>query len=136
MTSYLTFSTYRLDVPHERPSFAGFKVWRSERSGGDKGGGGLALYYKESLRAHTHRPPVSPDHAFVDNERQWLLIEAGRTKIAFLHLYMACVSFTNRDFIDWNSSIFSVLTSELQHLRGLGFTIICLGNIRNTYSQF
>ena len=49
-----------------------------------QGGGGLSLYYSESRQAHEHHPTVPAQFKYLEHERQWLLIEDGGSKIAFL----------------------------------------------------
>ena len=53
----------------------GFSTWRTERGGSDKGGGGLAILYKETLPAHQWNPPVPEQLRYIMNERQWLLLD-------------------------------------------------------------
>ena len=100
-------------------------MWSSERSGGDKGGGGLALYYKESLSAHQWFPPVPPDHQFVEKERQWLLLG---DKIAFLHIYVACQNHRDESYKQWNEALFSLVTQEAILLRRRGFCCLAMGD--------
>ena len=65
-------------------------LWESNRGGTDKGGGGLAMFYKSSLVAHEHNPDVPAEYAYIEKERQWLLIADGDSGCAFLRVYIAC----------------------------------------------
>ena len=70
----------------------GYRMWNTERGGGDKGGGGLTMVYRDTLTAHQWMPPVPPHQHYVMNERQWLLLG---NKFAFLHVYIACQNIKN-----------------------------------------
>ena len=100
-------------------------MWCSERSGGDKGGGGLALYYKDSLTAHQWTPPVPAAQLFIEKERQWLLLG---NKIAFLHIYIACQNNRDDSCIQWNESLFALVTQEAIMLRRRGFCCLAMGD--------
>jgi hypothetical protein len=106
-------------------------MWRTERGGGDKGGGGLCILYKETLRPHHWAPQVPLNLQHVGNERQWLLIDNGKEKIAFLHCYIACQNNTSNDFMQWNEDLFHLMTLELEKLRGQGFIILCMGDFNS-----
>ena len=123
----LSETHFRADVPRSRYDIAGYRSWHTDRSGQDKGGGGLTLYYREDLRAHCHLPNVAPEHQYVSNERQWLLLEGGRRRVALLSTYMACVSSQN-DYITWNTDLYTMMTMEARHLRTKGFAIIGFGD--------
>ena len=103
----------------------GYKVWCSERSGGDKGGGGLALYYKDCLTAHQWTPPVSPAQQYIEKERQWLLLG---DRIAFLHIYVACQNHRDDSYLQLNESLFSLVTQEAIMLRRRGFCCLAMGD--------
>ena len=100
-------------------------MWCSERSGGDKGGGGLALYYKDALTAHQWTPPVPAAQLFIEKERQWLLLG---NKIAFLHIYIACQNNRDDSYIQWNESLFTLVTQEAVMLRRRGFCCLAMGD--------
>ena len=91
-----------------------------------QGGGGLAMYYAEYLAVQPYHPTVSPQQAYLDNERQWLLIDAPGSKVALLNVYLSCVR-ANNDHIGWNTELLDLLIHEGRHLRSLGFTILALG---------
>ena len=44
----------------------------------------MTVYYKEGLQVHEHRPDVPDQYSYLDNERQWLLVNNAGQKIAFL----------------------------------------------------
>ena len=98
-----------------------------------KQGGGLSILYKDTLSAHRWMPCVPTEYKYVEKERQWLLIrgEHGR-KLAFLHCYIACQSFTSDDFLKWNEDLFSLLTQEALQLRCDGFMVLAMGDF-NTH---
>ena len=100
-------------------------MWTSERYGKAKQGGGLALFYSDSLMAHEWKPSVKEEQKYIERERQWLLIDGdGSKKIAFLNCYIACQSFTSDNFIEWNEDLFHLLTQEATYLRNEGFMIL------------
>ena len=100
-------------MPATRYNFPGFKAWHSDRGGGDKvsfychdpnvaeylncfissvyifalqGGGGMTIYYDESLQAHEHVPSIPATYKYLEKERQWLLISTSDKNVAFLRL--------------------------------------------------
>ena len=86
----------------------------------------MAIYYKESLNVHEYHPSVPPEFSYLSSERQWLLIEEGRTRVAVLSCYLACIS-TSSDFKRWNFDLYSMMINEATHLKSMGFALICLG---------
>ena len=126
----------RADQPPVLPAVDGFTVWNTERSGSDKGGGGLSILYKDTLTAHQWSPAVPDTLDYVKNERQWLLLnsQSGK-KCAFLHCYIACQNFASDSFIQWNEDLFHLLTTEAINLRRQGFMVICLGDFNTRVGQ-
>lgn len=126
----------RADQPSVLPPIPGYTIFNTERSGADKGGGGLSIVYRDSLVAHQWLPSVLPEYEFVKNERQWLLLnsQAG-SKCAFLHCYIACQSFTSDSFIEWNESLFKLITSEAIQLRRQGFAVVSMGDFNTRVGQ-
>ena len=51
----------RADQPVELDPVDGYVAWRTERSGDQKGGGGLLMLYKDTLTAHAWTPTVPPE---------------------------------------------------------------------------
>ena len=109
----------------------GFSTWRTERGGSDKGGGGLAILYKETLPAHQWNPPVPEQLRYIMNERQWLLLDNQKERCAFLHVYIACQSTRNDGFIKWNEDLFFLITQETKKLRKLGFMVLAMGDFNS-----
>ena len=99
-----------------------------------KAGGGLCLYYHDSLRAHCWSPSVPTDMQLVEKERQWLLFD-GVEKLALLHVYIACQTSQNDGFIEWNEQLFSLITAETIRLRREGFTVMALGDFNTRVGQ-
>ena len=81
--------------------FLDYKAWHADRGGLDKvsyntlkihflyityfqGGGGMSIYYDETLQAHEHIPTVPDNFSYLRNERQWLPVQSNPNKIAFL----------------------------------------------------
>ena len=118
----------RADMAQDPIEIANFHSWRTERSGQDKGGGGLCLYYHDSLTAHCWSPNVPPQFAYVQNERQWLLFDGSANKFAFLHVYIACQTNQNTNYIEWNEDLFNLLSQETLRLRREGFSVLALGD--------
>ena len=118
----------RADQPPLLDPIPGFKMWSSERGGAEKGGGGLTMIYNETLTAHQWTPPVPPNQQYVMGERQWLLLENGHEKCAFLHVYIACQTTRNDSYVQWNEDLFSLLTQEAILLRRQGFTCMAMGD--------
>ena len=126
---------YRADQHSSPMDIAGFNTWRAERSASEKGGGGLCLLYRKDLTASEWLPPVPPCHQYVQNERQWLLVRNTTEKIAFLHIYMACQSFSSDAFLSWNEDLFSLVTQEAILLRRQGFMILSMGYYNSRVGQ-
>ena len=106
----------------------GFNTWKTERSGTDKGGGGLAILYKDTLPAHQWIPSVPAKFQYIMNERQWLIIDNKTEKCAFLHVYIACQSTRTDSFLQWNEDLFCLLTQEAITLRRQGFIVLAMGD--------
>ena len=121
----------RSDQPWTLPSIPGYLSWRVERGGGDKGGGGLCLLYRESLTPHLWKPPVADTFKYVENERQWFLIDNGVEKLALLHCYLACQSTKSDDFLKWNEDLFQLMTMEITKLGEQGFVTLCMGDFNS-----
>ena len=119
----------RADQHTELDPIDGYVAWRTERSGDQKGGGGLLMLYKASLTAHAWAPTVPSELQYIMNERQWLLIDGGLSeKVAYLHVYIACQSARNDSYIQWNQDLFSLITQESIRLRRQGFVVIAMGD--------
>ena len=74
----------RADHPAVLAPIESYKAWHTERSGADKGGGGLTILYRDTLIAHQWTPDVPTDMEYVSKERQWLLLNSqGGRKCAF-----------------------------------------------------
>ena len=104
---------------------------RAERGGGDKGGGGLCILYRDTLTPHHWLPKVEDRLKYVENEMQWLLVDNGSQKCAMLHCYVSCQSVRNDNFIQWNEDLFELMTSELVRLRKQGFIVLCMGDFNS-----
>ena len=59
----------RTDKPTGLSPPEGYELWESNRGGSDKGGGGLAMFYRSSLVAHEHDPDVSDEYHYIKKER-------------------------------------------------------------------
>ena len=122
----------RADQPSTEMNIEGYaEPWKTERNGNDKGGGGLVMYFKETLKVHKHEPVVPPEHKHVQNERQWLLITGGGRKCAFLHVYMACQTSRNDSYLQWNEDLFCLLKQEAHVLKRQGFIILAMGDFNS-----
>ena len=122
----------RADQPSTEMNIEGYaEPWKTERSGNDKGGGGLVMYFKETLKVHKHEPIVPPEHKYVQNERQWLFITGDGSKCAFLHVYMACQTSRNDSYLHWNEDLFCLLKQEAHVLKRQGFMILAMGDFNS-----
>ena len=101
------------------------------RSGGDKGGGGLCILYKSSLSPHEWMPEVPEALKYVAKERQWLLVDNGKERVALLHCYVACQNSRNDDFMRWNEDLFLLMSTELTKLKEQGFMVVCMGDFNS-----
>ena len=99
-----------------------------ERKGREKGNGGLCLFYKPHLRPHKWVPVVSDNCKYIDKERQWLLLNNGKEKLAILHCYLACQNSRSQDFLKWNEDLLHMMTQEIDQLKQQGFIILSLGD--------
>ena len=109
-------------------------AWETNRSGYDKGGGGLTLLYRETLSVHKHLPSVPDNLKYIQNERQWLLIVNGSARCAFLHCYMACQTTRNDNYIQWNEDLFYLITQETKALKAQGFMVIAMGDFNTRHT--
>ena len=127
----LSETFHRSDQPTQFDPIEGYKSWKTERGGNDKGGGGLNMLYKESLTTHEWNPIVPPNLSYIQNERQWLLLDSKEKKCAFLHVYIACDSSNNDSCMQWNEDLFFLLTQESMKLKRQGFIVISLGDFNS-----
>ena len=65
------------------------------------------------------------------NERQWLLIDSGTDRIAFLHVYIACQNMQNDSFLAWNEDLFLLISEEAKSLKQRGFTVLAMGDFNS-----
>ena len=121
----------RSDQPWTLPPVPGYSMVKAERGGGDKGGGGMCILYKEALTPHHWGPKVEDRFKYVENERQWLLVDNGSERFAMLHCYVACQSARNDDYLQWNEDLFELMTNELIRLRKQGFIVLCMGDFNS-----
>ena len=110
---------------------AGFSVWKTERGGSDKDGGGLCIFYKDQLKPHCWSPIVPSNLSYIQNERQWLLLTNGKDRIAFLHIYLACQSHKSDGFLQWNEDLLHLVTQETIKLKIQGFTTLSMGDFNS-----
>ena len=125
----------RADQPSRVDAKAGYLTWNTERSGSDKGGGGLTMYYRDSLKAHQWSPSVPANLEYIMNERQWLLVDGHKEKCAFLHVYIACQSTSSDNFLKWNEDLFFLITQEALQLRERGFLVLAMGDFNSRVGQ-
>ena len=109
----------------------GYEVWETNRKGTSKGGGGLTLIYRSSLSYHKYIPAVPDEYQYIKDERQWLLLSSGSSRLAFLHLYIACQNTRDNSFIQWNDDLFSLITQEALDLKRQGFFILAMGDFNS-----
>ena len=109
----------------------GYRAWSTNRGGSDKGGGGLTMLYRDTLVTHQYVPDIPDDLVHIKNERQWLLVNSGEDKVAFLHTYIACQNNRDDSFISWNEDLFFLLTQEATKLKQQGFTILAMGDFNS-----
>ena len=122
----------RADKPAVLSPIENYTAWNTERAGSDKGGGGLTILYRETLTAHQWTPTVTKELEYIQNERQWLLLNPqGDRKCAFLHCYIACQTNKSDDFLQWNEDLFSILTKEAITLRRQGFMVLAMGDFNS-----
>ena len=107
-------------------------MWNTERSGSDKGGGGLTMVYRDTLTAHQWSPPVPAKQQYVMNERQWLLLG---NKLAFLHIYIACQTTRNDSYLQWNEDLFELVTKEAILLRRQGICCLAMGDFNTRVGE-
>ena len=89
------------------------------------------MLYKESLSAHEWSPVVPSHLAYIQNERQWLLFNSRKEKLAFLHVYIACESHRDDSFLQWNEDLFFLITQEAIKMKRQGFTIVAMGDFNS-----
>ena len=124
----------RADKPSTYSPPSGYLVWNKERSGTQKGGGGLSLLYRENLIAHEWSPTVPQSYEYIEKERQWLLLKHGDSKCAFLHCYIACQG-QDDSFVSWNDDLFTLMKDEAVTLKAQGFFIFAMGDFNTILGQ-
>ena len=103
---------------------------RRSDAAGDKDGGGIALYTRQSdgLLFQPHSPDINdPNEAFVNNERIWVTVHSQSSKTAVCGVYMGCQYSDDRNG-QWNDIIYRVLQREAFSLRSKGYRVIFLGD--------
>ena len=90
----------------------------------------MTILYQNNLEAHRWTSEVPDSQKYIEKERQWLLINQGHCKCAFLHCYAACVNYqdTTKTYLDWNRDLFCLLTQEAIQLKREGFIILAMGD--------
>ena len=83
------------------------------------------------MKPHHWNPIIPPEFEYLRKERQWILIDTGRDKIAFLHCYLACCTSKNDEFLQWNEDLFCLMTAEVKRIREHGFTVISMGDFNS-----
>ena len=93
------------------------------------------MYYHEDLSPHCWTPEVAAQHSYIKNERQWLLFSDAAVKFAFLHIYIACQTSRNSQYLQWNEDLFHLVTMETIKLRRAGYTVFSLGDYNTRVGQ-
>ena len=90
----------------------------------------MTIIYRDNIEAHKWEPEVHADFTYIERERQWLLINQGQTKFAFLHCYAACVNHqdVSKGFLKWNKDLFTLIIQEATKLKREGFVILAMGD--------
>ena len=102
------------------------KPIEARRSDGDRDGGGIAAYIRitDGVMYKPHRPNIlSPDDAFVNNERLWITCESRKYKSAFCALYLGFQTPDDK-YGSQNDAILRVVQEEALDLRRKGFRVI------------
>ena len=103
---------------------------RRSDTAGDKQGGGIACYTKNTrdMVFKPHTPEIEhEDLAYVENERSWITVETQYTKTAVCGVYFGC-QFSDDRNKDWNEGMFWVLQQEVQSLRAQGYRVLIVGD--------
>ena len=117
------------DVAADIPEYSLHEARRSDAAG-DKEGGGIALYTRQSdgLLFKQHCPDINdPNEAFVNNERIWVTVHSQSCKTAICGVYMGC-QYSDDRYGQWNDAIYRVLQREAFSLRSQGYRVIFLGD--------
>lgn len=113
-------------------SIPGYNVKEIRRSdaAGDKGGGGLAYYTRQSdgILFKEYSPPIAdPALHYVRTERFWLTADSLLMKTAVCGTYLGCQYPDDRNQ-SWNQGLLQVLQSEAVVLRAQGYRLVMLGD--------
>ena len=116
-------------------SINGYNVKEIRRSdaAGDKGGGGMAYYTKQSdgVLFREHSPPIAdPSHHYVRNERFWVTVDSLLMKTAVCGLYLGC-QYPDDRHGDWNNGLLQVINAESAALRAKGYRVVMLGDFNS-----
>ena len=100
----------------------------NERTSDKKSGGGLVIYWKDTLPGKIWSNPNMNTTSKAYTEIQWLLIETGNSRIAIANTYMACTSTKNKNYVSWNTEIYNQLVDDVNVLRDMCCGIIMMGD--------
>ena len=90
------------------------------------------MLYRDTMIAHEWSPPVPDAQKYVMNERQWLILNS---RVAFLHVYIACQTSRNEDYMVWNDDLFNLVTQEALLLRRQGITCLAMGDFNTRVGE-
>ena len=129
---FLLETKRRLEEVGSDINIEGYDISEIRRSdtAGDKQGGGIACYTKNTrdIVFKSHTPQIEhEDLAYVENERFWITVESQFTKTAVCGLYFGC-QFSDDRNKEWNEGMFWVLQQEVQSLRDQGYRVLLVGD--------
>ena len=106
---------------------SGYYITTLDRTFGEKGGGGMMAIVNPNLN---HMIWNSPDERFpeLSNEKFWILIHEGGTKVAVGAVYMAAQVTNNDAFKEWNVKLYSMLEHDTRILTDKGYKCFILGD--------
>ena len=106
---------------------SGYYITTLDRTFGEKGGGGMMAIVNPNLN---HMIWNSPDERFpeLSNEKFWILIHEGGTKVAVGAVYMAAQVTNNDAFKEWNVKLYSMLEHDTRMLTDKGYKCFILGD--------
>ena len=129
---FLLETKRRLEEIGSNIDVSGYDVTEIRRSdaSGDKAGGGIAFYTKNTggLLFKRHSPSIEHrDLKYVNIERFWVTIDSLQCMTAICGVYIGCQYGDDRH-AEWNEGIYWVLRQEVLALKTAGYRIEVLGD--------
>ena len=120
----------RQDMCTEQLEFSGYDWAVQERSGNQKGGGGLLSIWRDNIRVKVWLSAHTGKDDRYKNERMWTILDKG-AKLAVCNVYLATESRENNDYKEWNRELLAKIELEVGELREQGLEVVLMGDFNS-----